>query len=54
MDRPHDTTEDAQALLDEAEQQDDATRLKALEDLHGALDKELEQDEPRPESGAAE
>ena len=47
MDRPRDEIEDAQALLDEAEQQDDASRLKALEDLHSSLEKELERDDPR-------
>ena len=33
--------------LDEAEDQDDAARLKALEELHGSLEDELQRDDPQ-------
>ena len=50
MDRPQEEIEDAQSRLDAAEEQDDASRLKSLEDLHGRLEQELERDNPQSES----
>ena len=49
MDRPPEEIEDAQARLDEAEEQDDASRLKSLEELHSRLEHELERDNPQSE-----
>ena len=42
--------DEARARLDDAEQQDDATRLQALEELHAELEAELERDAPRADT----
>ena len=40
------------APLERAENEDDETRLAALESLHSGLEAELERDAPRPEPGS--
>ena len=42
---------DESGPLDQAENEDDETRLAALENLHSELESELERDAPRPEPG---
>lgn len=50
MERPTDEIEDAQARLDQAEEQDDQARLTSLEELHARLEQELERDDPQSET----
>lgn len=50
MERPTDEIEDAQARVDQAEEQDDQARLTALEELHARLERELERDDPQSEA----
>lgn len=50
MERPTDEIEDAQAGLDQAEEQDDEARLNSLEELHARLERELERDDPQSEA----
>ena len=45
-----DKIDETQARVDRAEQEDDATRLQTLEQLHADLEAELERDVPRAET----
>ena len=47
METPREENGEAQSSLDQAEGQDDAARLQALEDLHRSLETELERDDPQ-------
>jgi hypothetical protein len=44
--RPQDIAGWAESRLEDAEQADDATRLKVLKELYGALEAEIAQDLP--------
>jgi hypothetical protein len=46
QERPQDIAGWAEAKLTDAEQADDATRLKVLKELYGALEAEIAQDLP--------
>ncbi len=46
QERPQDIAGWAEAKLEDVEQADDATRLKVLKELYGALEAEIAQDLP--------
>jgi hypothetical protein len=46
QERPQDIAGWAESQLEDAEQADDATRLKVLKELYGALEAEIAQDLP--------